>query len=303
MNPASTPEPAGPHDHSLAQVMAEEGHSLPAFLNAVFGFLARRCPEQAYGGGGGGISGEHLVSQSFCRWRQRYQEEQRALEQLRQTVDSCGLGEPGEVPEAVAEEVVSTDAEEGVEHSGRPAHDQLSQPTPGHNTPRPTEAGGRKGGCNLDTTNGAALERLAWTQSIEDLEVRVIVPPSVTRGRQVKVTVRQSSLSVAAQGDRVTGEGSAWHTLLDGTLPHPVRAEECLWSLVSAEHVAIHLEKCEECWWDRLLTCHDPIDLTLISAEREYGSLPEEDRSKIQEIMWNRLQKRARGRTDSEDLI
>ncbi|MPC76051.1 hypothetical protein E2C01_070452 [Portunus trituberculatus] len=49
----------------------------------------------------------------------------------------------------------------------------------------------------------------------------------------VRVAVKQSSLAVSVQDG-----GSAWRTLLDGTLAHPVRAEECLWSLVSAEHVA-----------------------------------------------------------------
>lgn len=44
--------------------------------------------------------------------------------------------------------------------------------------------GGRCGG--LDTTNGAALEGLAWTQGIDDLEVRVVVPPVVSRGKQVR---------------------------------------------------------------------------------------------------------------------
>ena len=63
-----------------------------------------------------------------------------------------------------------------------------------------------------------------------------------TFAQQVKVTVRQSSVAVAVAGVAgvgVGGAGSSWHTLLEGTLPHPVKAEECLWSLVSAEHVAV----------------------------------------------------------------
>lgn len=203
------------------------------------------------------------------------------------------------IPEAVVEEVVSTstrteEVEEGRTSENTPLH-STSQPTSTH---KQGSAGTKTGSCGyLDTTNGAVLDGLVWTQSIDDLEVRVVVPSSVTRGKQVRVAVKQSSLAVSVQ----EAGGSAWHTLLDDTLAHPVRAEECLWSLVSAEHVAIHLEKTEERWWDRLLTRHDPIDLQKISAEREYGSLPEEDRSKIQEMMWSKWQ-REQGKPTSDQM-
>ena len=43
--------------------------------------------EEVFGsdGGGGHIAGQHLVSQSFCRWRQQYQE-QRAEEELQKVM-------------------------------------------------------------------------------------------------------------------------------------------------------------------------------------------------------------------------
>ncbi|XP_063849938.1 nudC domain-containing protein 3-like isoform X1 [Scylla paramamosain] len=292
-------QPQGRHDAALGEIMEQEGNDVRGFLNAVFGFLSRRCPEEVFGSGGGGgghIAGQHLVSQSFCRWRQQYQE-QRAEEELQKVM----LSEREGVPEAVVEEVVSTSnhtegAEEGSTSGSSPLHSTSpGQPSSPH---RQEGTGTKAGSCGyLDTTNGAVLDGLAWTQSIDDLEVQVVVPSGVTRGKQVRVAVKQSSLAVSVQD----GGGSAWHTLLDGTLAHPVRAEECLWSLVSGEHVAIHLEKSEERWWNRLLIQHDPIDLQKISAEREYGSLPEEDRSKIQELMWSRWQK-DQGKPTSDQL-
>ncbi|XP_045101571.1 nudC domain-containing protein 3-like isoform X2 [Portunus trituberculatus] len=291
--------PQGRHDAVLGEIMEQEGNDVRAFLNVVFGFLSRRCPEEVFGSGGGGgghIAGQHLVNQSFCRWRQQYQE-QRAEEELQKVM----LREKEGVPEPAVEEVVSTSNHmvEGVEESSTSGSSPLHSTSPGQpmSTHRQGDAGSKAGSCGyLDTTNGAVLDGLAWTQSIDDLEVQVVVPSGVTRGKQVRVAVKQSSLAVSVQDG-----GSAWRTLLDGTLAHPVRAEECLWSLVSAEHVAIHLEKIEECWWDRLLTQHNPIDLQKISAEREYGSLPEEDRSKIQEMMWSRWQK-DQGKPTSDQL-
>lgn len=312
MGPGASP--GARHDALLAEIMAQEGNNVADFLNSIFGFLARHSPEEVYGdssGGGGHISGEHLVSQSFCRWRQRYRDERTAKEEeLRLARMRACDGVPAAV---VEEEVVSTNTVEtdGVEEANEKM--QAIEVEEGSrwkgNTNKPSSStaaqrkgeGGRCGG--LDTTNGAALEGLAWTQGIDDLEVRVVVPPGVSRGKQVKVTVRQTSLAVEVQGGAAggTGAGPAWHTLLDGTLPHPVRAEECLWSLAPAEYVTINLEKCEERWWDRLLTRHAPIDLAEINAERDYGSLPEEERSKIQELVWNKWQA-DQGRPTSDQL-
>ncbi|KAK8730529.1 hypothetical protein OTU49_008052, partial [Cherax quadricarinatus] len=66
----STMSSAGHHDTVLAHILTQEHNSLPSFLNAVFGFLSRHCPEEMYGSAH--ISGEHLISQSYCKWRQKY---------------------------------------------------------------------------------------------------------------------------------------------------------------------------------------------------------------------------------------
>nr|XP_045616482.1 nudC domain-containing protein 3-like isoform X2 [Procambarus clarkii] len=169
----------GRHDAALADILLQEGNSLPAFLNAVFGFLSRRCPEEIYNSTH--ISGEHLISQSYCKWRQKYLDE-KALQLLSQ--EQCYSEE--DVPPTVAEEVV------------------ISQ----------------------NRLNGGV------TPEADD------------------------NLAPASGGTP-----------------------------------AIHLEKSDECWWNRLLFCEDPIDMKKINAERDYATLPQEERQKIEELVWNQQQK------------
>ncbi|KAK4301380.1 hypothetical protein Pmani_015164 [Petrolisthes manimaculis] len=262
------------HDPDLSGILAAEDNSIPAFFNAVFGFLARHCPEEIYGSTQ--ISGEHLVSQSYCKWRQQYLAN-RAQEPVEASHCEDGVVP---VPPVAKEVVVATDNEQEqktpvvVEHDG-------ANITP-HGSNRPVCPG------RLDTNNGADCGNYSWTQTIEDLEVRIPVPSTIRKGRQVQVSLQSGSVGVSVEETSTRG---LWRNMMEGKFPHEVRGDESMWSLVPGEHVSIHLEKSEERWWDRLLVSEEPIDLKQIDAERDFSTLPEEERQRIRELMWNRQQK------------
>ncbi|XP_053648931.1 nudC domain-containing protein 3 isoform X3 [Cherax quadricarinatus] len=280
----STMSSAGHHDTVLAHILTQEHNSLPSFLNAVFGFLSRHCPlipfrEEMYGSAH--ISGEHLISQSYCKWRQKYLDDKASQSLL---PERC---KEEDVPVALSEEVV-------ISHNRLNGSHAVSTGTAdtasgGSTASYPNSSGpyskSRKHDSNFDTTNGAVRDSYAWTQTIEDMEVRVTVPDNVLRGKQVRVILQASFIEVGVQEP-----GLVWHTLLKGKLIHNIKAEESLWSLLPGEHISIHLEKSEECWWDRLMSSEDPIDLKKISAERDYATLPQEERQKIQQLVWNKQQ-------------
>lgn len=281
------------HDVLLAEILTDEGNSLPSFFNAVFGFLWRNCPEEIYGSTQ--ISGEHLISQSYCKWRQRYQEKKsvRCLQS-----SHC---EEDIVPPVVAEVVINDNESSGTRLEIRPAADGVMRTTSGFTVTQNAKSSGITSKSNernnyFDTTNGAVRDFYAWTQTIEDLEVKVPVPNNVRRGKQARVTLQASSLEVGVQES-----ASVWQTLVTGEFPHTIKAEESLWSLVPGEHITISLEKSEDCWWDKLLTSEDSIDLKKINAERDYASLPEEERQKIQELVWNK-QQQEQGKPTSDKL-
>ncbi|KAG8232499.1 hypothetical protein J437_LFUL011268 [Ladona fulva] len=54
----------------------------------------------------------------------------------------------------------------------------------------------------------------------------------------------------------------------------------------------IHLEKCQERWWESLLTTEEKINLQKIDASRPMDDLPQEEQMKIQELMWVQERKR-----------
>ncbi|XP_066973333.1 nudC domain-containing protein 3-like isoform X2 [Macrobrachium rosenbergii] len=230
------------HDAKLKEIMLQEGESVPAFFNAVFGFLSRYYPEKIYNSSQ--ISGEHLINQSFCKWREKY------------------LLEKSEEEKQLTKRNLATE----------------------------------KKADSLPVANGAVKDNYSWTQTIEDVEMRVPVSPSIKKGKQVKVQIEANTVEVSLQ------EKSMWRTVVSGKLAHNIRAEESVWSLVPGEHVLISLEKKEERWWDRLLSGEDPIDMQKIDAERDFSTLPAEEQEKIRELVWNK-QQLEQGKPTSDRLV
>nr|CAD7461322.1 unnamed protein product [Timema tahoe] len=146
-----------------------------------------------------------------------------------------------------------------------------------------------------DCYNGAVREGYRWSQSITDLDVQVVVPCNIKKGKNVRVDVKASNLSVAVL------DSGQWSTLLAGELSWKVNKEESVWTLVPGNEINIHLEKSQERWWDSLLVSEPKIDLKHIDACRPMDDLPQEEQMKIQELMWNEERKRL-GLPTSEQL-
>lgn len=58
------------------------------------------------------------------------------------------------------------------------------------------EGKGLMPGKSAECYNGAVLDRYSWSQTIKDIEVKIPVPSSVTKGRDVGVEIKTSHLKV-----------------------------------------------------------------------------------------------------------
>lgn len=68
-----------------------------------------------------------------------------------------------------------------------------SQPKEGN---KDSESKGLIPGKSADCYNGAVLDRYSWSQTTTDIEVKIPVPSSVTKGRDVGVEIKSSHLKV-----------------------------------------------------------------------------------------------------------
>ncbi|GFR93941.1 NudC domain-containing protein 3-like [Elysia marginata] len=139
--------------------------------------------------------------------------------------------------------------------------------------------------ANPLTYNGADCGNYLWSQSIAETDIRVRVPQSIVKGKQVQVDIRKKKLSVSCQ------EGSGFSELISGELEWEVKAEDSMWTLSPGEFVHINLEKKQERWWERVFVGESGINTRKIDCSRPMTDLDDEAQAKIEEMMFNQRQK------------
>lgn len=117
--------------------------------------------------------------------------------------------------------------------------------------------------CDPDSYNGAVRENYSWSQDYTDVEVRVFVPKTVVKGRQVHAAhsspldqaiavashscfsgCPQVSVSLQAGSVRVCArDGAEEKTLLEGEFTHKINSENSLWSLEPGNCVVVSMWK------------------------------------------------------------
>ncbi|KAF2367549.1 CS domain [Trinorchestia longiramus] len=273
--------------------------SVPQLFDAVFGFLARTKPESF---STSGISLEHIVSQSLHKWRTILLEEN--LTRADTAVPSLIHKQP--LPSATkpydAEKAIVTNfthfCSENIplQEASGVLHDQIQLEraiNDGSNvaTEEIIETSNYSSGGDADHSQGV----YTWSQTMEDVDIQVAVPPQIIKGKQLSVEIKDSSVHVAlkSSGDAV---------LLHGTLRQSVDSTESLWDLAPGRHVTLHLCKRAARWW------HDSAVVEVkgmlegaTEPERDFSSMPEDEQADIRRIVFDAEQKAA-GQPTSDTL-
>lgn len=122
-----------------------------------------------------------------------------------------------------------------------------------------------------------------WTQTIQEVDISVPVPPG-TRARDLVVEIKSTSIKVGLKGQE---------PIMEGTFPKRVTTDECTWSLEDQKSVSIQLEKVNKMeWWEHVLTHHPKIDTTKITPENSnLSDLDGETRAMVEKMMYDQRQK------------
>lgn len=129
--------------------------------------------------------------------------------------------------------------------------------------------------------NGGIFHNYCWSQTITEVDITVKVPEKFSK-KNINVNIQSSSISVKL------GDGT---TLMEGDLCQKCKANEAIWSL-DKQKLQIHLDKCQEMWWNCLVKAETKIDISKIDCSRPYDELSEEAQAKIEELQWNQERKR-----------
>ncbi|XP_034942733.1 nudC domain-containing protein 3-like [Chelonus insularis] len=144
-----------------------------------------------------------------------------------------------------------------------------------------------------DSYNGASHDNFTWSQSINDLDVLVNIPDSLTSPGDLKVQISVKKIKVEIRKNLLEADVDTdeWSVTFEGHLTFPIKLHESLWSLLPGKFVHIHLEKVSERWWEALIIGEPKIQLDKMDCSKDFSDLGEEEQMKLQEMMWKEVKK------------
>lgn len=132
--------------------------------------------------------------------------------------------------------------------------------------------------------NGCDLSNYKWTQSLQEVELRVPFKNIASlKSRDVIVVLTKRNIRVGLKNQP---------PIIDGELNAEVKTDDSLWT-IDKNTIVITFEKINKMsWWDRLVKTDPPISTRKINPEpSKLSDLDGETRSMVEKMMFDQRQK------------
>jgi len=152
-----------------------------------------------------------------------------------------------------------------------------------------------------ETWNGAVTDNYTWSQTLTDLDVRVIVPKGTT-AKDLKIDISSSNLKVVLLNTRDPSNPGPV-TIIEGEFTKKVIPSQSMWSIEKATSVVhINLEKPQEVMWKAVLKGDAEIDLTKVDTTRNITDFDPDTQAAIHRVQYDHHQK-LQGKPTSQQKV
>jgi len=284
-------------DGILLSMAREHSGGVQELLDTFFSFLCRKT--DFYIGGEKGMA-EKMVLESFRKWRDiavkvvedKNKEREEAERKRRQKIEQRKREEEEQLAANAKPKIVELTDEEALNLENKLSEDKVKDNTTDtdskpNSDDKKDEAEDEEDKNKLkpNVGNGCDLENYSWTQTLQEIEVRVPLRATFkVKARDVVVEYQKRHLKVGLKGHP---------PIIDGQLHNEVKVEDCCWVLQDSQTVVITLDKCHQMeWWPKLVTTDPEINTKKVNPEAsKLSDLDGETRSMVEKMMYDQRQK------------
>lgn len=264
--------------------MAQQHEGIKDLLDTFFSFLARKT--DFYIGAQAGAARSlvieafesHQSKASLAAEKKRQENAEADKKRKERAAAKAAAVQQPKVKEITDEEAQKIEEEEKLRKA---AEEEIAK----SDKPAEEEEEEDKGKMKPNSGNGADLENYRWTQTLQELEIRIPLRVGFpVKPRDLKVDLEKTRLRVTLKGH---GD------IVNGDLQHEIKLEESTWVLEDGACLLITMEKVNKMeWWSQLLTTDPEIATRKINPEpSKLSDLDGETRGLVEKMMYDQRQR------------